>query len=785
MKRLLMSCMIAGGLISTSLAQVTADTIAFWDFENSTETGTTPTNGQPFCVASGGQFGTLDAVDGILMRGYSQVAGPSFASGISPFGGFAMHAVNQDGYIINDNSLVPWSTTWSNWTLEAHVYIDEAGPAFETFVAKMGATFGGNEGDFYFQRKGIDNNELRINYLPTGATGVVDRIIVDGTTTLNPGQWYGLAVAADSDAGTITLYVDDGNGYVQDGQTTGLTQDLGILSTTFDLATFRDYWGGGIDSTSGYMDNLRFSQAALSLSELIVAPYKNISFSPTGTSSDPNQTIEATFVNYGSEYVSAELFLDDGASPVATDNTPSGTGTNTISYSASGLSISEHTAKVVVIGANPTVTNTYEWSFEISQPPFDSITIISPNNGGVVLSNTAQLELEVVENFSTVSNTSKLFIDSLPLSTTVDRSLAPTVTVSAVTTPLDNGEHIAKYIVDGSPSGSFTNEWTFDVIVDDVDPTVLVHHWDFNDGSGTTVVDRVGTADGTIIGTNHSWVAGSLDLLGGGSGGDWNGVADPSTNTAGSYVDLPNGIISSLPDGAVTIEATYESDAPTEWWRRVWDFGESSLAEGNSAYPAGTYIFLSQFAGTGPRIALSTNTLAADPPPPEAFNMQGSSAVEGLAHVVWVYDAVNQTSKLYVNGELADAQIVPYNPLSGINDENCWFGRSQFVDGMFDGRLDDIRIYTGIMTPSEVADRYAAVTGAGSTNPNIQSYALGSGSMTLIWMSEEGATYNIRSKTALTDGWSTNQANIVSGGTFTTGTVSTAGSTEFFQIQGQ
>ncbi len=784
MKRGIMTVLMAGALVSTSLAQYTnSDTVAFWDFENSTESSNNiPTDGQPFYSGgSGGAEGTLDAVNAVLMRGWSAGSGPSFSEGVSPFGGFCMHAANQDGYVNNDgNALVPW--TADNWTLEAHVYIDEASPTWETFIAKMGASFGGNEGDLYFQRKGIDNNELRINYLPRDSASGADRIIVDGTKTLDPGHWYGIAVVADTTNGTVSLYVDDGSGYALDGQTTGLTNNLGVKSTTYDWAFFRDYWGGGSDTTVGDMDNVRFSDKALSMSELITSPFRFSGFSPTGQSSDPNPSIQATIANHDSDYVSAELFLD-GAS-VATDNTPDPSGTNTISYAASGLSLTTHTAKVVVVGSSPAVTVTNIWTFELTQPPFDSFEITAPADGYWTIGTDVDVEAVVVENFETVASATISLNGGTPVAM-ASSSDGNTNTLTYSYTGLAHGAYTAAVVVVGSGTEVQTNEVTFDVVQEGVAATNLVHHYNFEEVSGTTVHDIVGGAlyDGTIIGTNHSWstFSGALDLFGGNGSASWNQFGDPTGS--GSYVDLPNGMISELGTGPITIEVTYAADDEDAWWQRVYDFGSSSAGEDQSE-DGDSYAFLTIHSfGGGPRLGYATNWATG-----ENFALDAPTVVSGqLTHVVWVYDPAGTMSKLYQDGVLTEGEVVKNDPVSLLNDNNNWLGRAQFNDGLLNGQLYDLRIYTGIMTAAEVAERAAAELGTGgpTVTPNITSFAISSGTGTLIWDSEDGITYNILGRSALSDPWGTNSSGIASGGSSTTGSVSAAASAGFFTIEAE
>ncbi len=77
------------------------------------------------------------------------------------------------------------------------------------------------------------------------------------------------------------------------------------------------------------------------------------------------------------------------------------------------------------------------------------------------------------------------------------------------------------------------------------------------------------------------------------------------------------------------------------------------------------------------------------------------------------------------------------------------------------------------------------ISGGAMVTPNIMSFALSGGSGTLIWESEDGITYNILGRSALTDPWGTNTSGIASGGSSTTGTVSAAASAGYFMIEAE
>jgi hypothetical protein len=275
-----------------------------------------------------------------------------------------------------------------------------------------------------------------------------------------------------------------------------------------------------------------------------------------------------------------------------------------------------------------------------------------------------------------------------------------------------------------------------------------VHHWDFEDGAGSTVADIVGGADGTIMGVSNAWTSvgsdGALDLFGGGVSTDWNNT---NSAAAGSYVDLPNGILSNL-TGEVTIEATFISDDPTasHWWQRVYSFGNSTGGEDSSAGGAGQ-IFLTIWQGSGQRLDYATGGCV--------FNTTGQN-VSNITHSVVVIDPDNYIAKYYNNGVLVDTVNGAISPLSTLNDVNNWFGRSQWPDNMFKGRLLDIRMYTGTMTASEVAARYAAeVPSTGpETGPVVSVSIPTGGPITIVWP-DDGYSYSVLTNADLTNpaGW--------------------------------
>ncbi len=396
-------------------------------------------------------------------------------------------------------------------------------------------------------------------------------------------------------------------------------------------------------------------------------------------------------------------------------------------------------------------------------------------------STNSQVTVQAVIEYgaSTVdTNLTQLSIDGGAVAASFDVTSSNT-TVSYITS-LSHGVHTGQVVAVGSPSGGpVTNTWTFELVLEQSSPISLLHHWDFEEGSGTNVLDSAGGANGTIIGNNYGWVDGGLDLYGDGVSSDWNGFTN---STVGSYVDLPNGIFPVLPN-VLTFEATYVVDDDAYYWPRIWDFGTSEGGEDVSD-TGGKYCYLAVGA---PQAGISTQD-----PNSESFAIGGGGVVIGqLVHVVWVYDADNNLTKFYRNGELVNARVIdgwaPVNML-GV-DVNNWFGRSQFgPDHMLNGKLYDIRIYSGIMTAPQVAARYASVSGPGGPiqAPVIESINISGTTVTLMWSDEGVGSYSVLRKTGLTDSsWTTVISNMPAAGAGGASTNFTDNNgSGFFQIMG-
>lgn len=219
----------------------------------------------------------------------------------------------------------------------------------------------------------------------------------------------------------------------------------------------------------------------------------------------------------------------------------------------------------------------------------------------------------------------------------------------------------------------------------------LIHRYDF-EGSGTTVTDRVGASDGTIVGGV------SLSKLAG------RGVVQLGGGTSGAYVDLPNALISSLTNASFEAWITWGGGSN---FQRVFDFGSSDHATPENNPKAGTtYIFVSPKTSTN-LVTFGYSLTGAT----QEQLVAGSAALpQALSQVVAVADATGDALTLYVNGVQVGTRAWT-GALSSISDVNVWLGRSQYSgDPELTAVYHEFRVYGAALSAAEVATAFKAGT---------------------------------------------------------------------------
>jgi hypothetical protein len=220
-------------------------------------------------------------------------------------------------------------------------------------------------------------------------------------------------------------------------------------------------------------------------------------------------------------------------------------------------------------------------------------------------------------------------------------------------------------------------------------PPQLMNRYSFSEAQGqTTIIDSVGSQNGTVIlGTNPPVQNGASLTLNG---------ANSYANA--SYIDLPDGIISSRANASLEFWFTWNG-ANSETWTRLFDIGSSTKADGyatNSGNGTSAWWFSPVRGGT----IYGMNV----------WNGQSEVNVNGTVplpagqqhHLVSIYAPNNQTSKLYLNGRLIASGGTPFE-LNTLNDVNVWLGAANWNDPPFRGSFNEFRIWEGEMSDLDIA----------------------------------------------------------------------------------
>lgn len=219
------------------------------------------------------------------------------------------------------------------------------------------------------------------------------------------------------------------------------------------------------------------------------------------------------------------------------------------------------------------------------------------------------------------------------------------------------------------------------------------------DGEGVSVADSVGGADGTLLDDDGLTPAVDLQKL------QVNGRLN--LDGFGSFVDLPDGLISSLGSATFEVWVSWRGGA---FWSRIFDFGNANAGAGQ------TYLFLtpSNSATTSLRVAYSLAGGGAAETLVDGIAALPIAAGAGgaLEHVAVVVDDAQGTLRLYSNG--SELGAVPLaGDLGAINDVNNWLGRSNYAtDPPLFGSLVEFRIYDQALTAAQLRTSFTAGPGA-------------------------------------------------------------------------
>jgi hypothetical protein len=209
----------------------------------------------------------------------------------------------------------------------------------------------------------------------------------------------------------------------------------------------------------------------------------------------------------------------------------------------------------------------------------------------------------------------------------------------------------------------------------------LAHRYSFA-GNTASVLDGIGLAHGSVV---NGQLSGSGAVL-------LSGAESPE-----NYVDLPNGLVSSLSSGTFEAWLQWGGGDP---WQRIFDFGSSQTGEDVRA-GGEEYLFLT------PRSADDTvrvTFLSSETVDEVQVNSAAPLPSGVVSHVAVVVDGQAGTLALFINGAQAGSAALSSSLAALAGDHNNWLGRSEFpTDPGFAGSLLELRIYSAPLSAAQLA----------------------------------------------------------------------------------
>ena len=333
----------------------------------------------------------------------------------------------------------------------------------------------------------------------------------------------------------------------------------------------------------------------------------------------------------------------------------------------------------------------------------------------------------------------------------------------------------------------------------------LTNKYTFNNN---TANDSIGGQHGVVVDNTgiSRFVGGAFDMSENNGAGSNQDFSNPAT--VGTFIDLPNGVFTSAVNGGVFGGVSLEIWFTTQQnrgWAEAFVFGTSAAGEdlstGEGAYVAlipQSGIAVPDFRGTTRDGGGMEVPLIGSPTPLPTGVKQ---------HVVYALDhndtdggtKPNGTGRLYLNGAaVGSAEIATF--LDTLPDVNNWLGRSQWPDQLYDGAIDEFRIYSHALTAGEVTtsfntgpdpspsptllvDRDTGMVSVANQTPGsiqLKGYSIMSAAGGLdpaMWVSiDAGNTFDPNGTWTAQSSTSTNLAESVTGGTLDGGSLAASAS---------
>ncbi|HXP61702.1 MAG TPA: LamG-like jellyroll fold domain-containing protein, partial [Dongiaceae bacterium] len=269
-------------------------------------------------------------------------------------------------------------------------------------------------------------------------------------------------------------------------------------------------------------------------------------------------------------------------------------------------------------------------------------------------------------------------------------SVGTTYTSSSTNVATVNANGLIQAVDAGTTTitATFSNLTASQVITVTVKPTILAHRWNFNETSGTTVHDLVGTANGTLSATGAALDGTNVTL---------DGLA--------GYVDLPGHLIDGF--DAVTFEAWVNVDPNTltDTAARLFEFGSVDAVNelGFTALTAG-----GNPGNASAQYYNASGNLA-------AMRHQGLNTL-GKVHLVVNFNPPLGTIDFFLNGHWQNTVTNLNFSLAGITNLSSRLGANLGGTDFTAATIDEFRIYNGALDLFGIRANFAAGPNLVATN---------------------------------------------------------------------
>ncbi|MEV0200509.1 LamG-like jellyroll fold domain-containing protein [Nonomuraea sp. NPDC050691] len=214
----------------------------------------------------------------------------------------------------------------------------------------------------------------------------------------------------------------------------------------------------------------------------------------------------------------------------------------------------------------------------------------------------------------------------------------------------------------------------------------LVYDFDTDDLASGTIADRSGNGlDGTLV--NGSTAA----LVAGAGGGRALSLPGGAADSGGAYVKLPLAVLKDRTD--LTVSARVKWDGTTAPWQWIYALGKDT----------GRYLFSTPYNGDGLlRTAITTSGGGGEAQvtgsarlPADGWKTLTVTLDTGAKRITTYLDgaAVSSTTTTVTAAQLVDAATTSAG----------FIGRSFYPDPLFDGAIDDFRVYPAALSAEQVA----------------------------------------------------------------------------------